>query len=60
MHGNVSEESQIIIDSTVQESNLTFPTDGKLALKVIIHLMRIAKKENIKLRRSYVKELYWS
>ena len=57
MHGNASEESQIIIDSTVQESNLTFPTDGKLALKVIIHLMRIAKKENIKLRRSYGKEL---
>ena len=57
MHGDASEESQIIIDSTVQESNLTFPTDGKLALKIIIHLMRIAKKEKIKLRRSYVKEL---
>jgi len=57
MHGDASEESQIIIDSTVQESNLTFPTDGKLALKIIIHLMRIAKKEKLKLRRSYVKEL---
>ncbi len=57
MHGDESEESQIIIDSTVQESNLTFPTDGKLALKIIIHLMRIAKKEKVKLRRSYVKEL---
>jgi IS5 family transposase len=57
MHGGAAEESQIIIDSTVQESNLTFPTDGKLALKIIIHLMRIAKKESIKLRRSYVKEL---
>jgi len=57
MHGDASEEPQIIIDSTVQENNLTFPTDGKLALKIIIHLMRIAKKEHIKLRRSYVKEL---
>jgi len=57
MHGENAEEEQIIIDSTVQESNLTFPTDGKLALKIIIHLLRISKKENIKLRRSYVKEL---
>ena len=57
MHGESAEEEQIIIDSTVQESNLTFPTDGKLALKIIIHLLRIAKKEKIKLRRSYVKEL---
>ncbi|MDQ7066687.1 MAG: IS5 family transposase [Sulfurimonas sp.] len=57
MHGESAEEEQVIIDSTVQESNLTFPTDGKLALKIIIHLLRIAKKENVKLRRSYVKEL---
>jgi len=57
MHGEAAEEEQVIIDSTVQESNLTFPTDGKLALKIIIHLMHTAKKENIKLRRSYVKEL---
>jgi len=56
MHGDAAEESQVIIDSTVQESNLTFPTDGKLAIKIIIHLLRIAKNEDIKLRRSYVKE----
>lgn len=57
MHGEAAQEEQIIIDSTVQESNLTFPTDGKLALKIIIHLLRIAKKEGIKLRRSFIKEL---
>ena len=57
MHGDKAEEEQVIIDSTVQESNLTFPTDGKLALKIIIHLIHIAKKESIKLRRSYAKEL---
>ncbi len=57
MHGASAQEKQVLIDSTVQESNLTFPTDGKLALKIIIHLLRIAKREKIKLRRSYVKEL---
>ena len=28
-------DEQVIIDSTVQESNMTFPTDGKLAIKII-------------------------
>ena len=57
LHGEAAQESQVIVDSTVQESNMTFPTDGKLAIKIIIHLIRIAKKENIKLRRSFKKEI---
>jgi len=57
MHGDNAEEDEIIVDSTVHESNITFPTDGKLAIKIIIHLLKIAKKENIKLRRSFVKEI---
>jgi IS5 family transposase len=57
LHGEAGQESQVIVDSTVQESNMTFPTDGKLAIKIIIHLIRIANKENIKLRRSYKKEV---
>ncbi len=57
LHGEAAQESQVIVDSTVQESNMTFPTDGKLAIKIIIHLIRIAKDENIKLRRSYKKEV---
>jgi IS5 family transposase len=57
LHGEAAQESQVIVDSTVQESNMTFPTDGKLAIKIIIHLIRIANKENIKLRRSYKKEV---
>ncbi len=57
LHGEEAEESQVIVDSTVQESNMTFPTDGKLAIKIIIHLIRIAKKEKIKLRRSFKKEV---
>ncbi len=50
-------EEQVIVDTTVQESNLTYPTDGKLAIKIINHLLKIAKKENIKLRRSFIKEI---
>lgn len=57
LHGKAANESQVIIDSTVQESNMTFPTDGKLAIKIILKLLKIAKKENIKLRRSFIKEI---
>jgi IS5 family transposase len=54
---DIKEEEEVIIDTTVQESNLTYPTDGKLAIKIINHLHKIAKKEEIKLRRSYIKEI---
>jgi len=33
--------------------NITFPTDRKLTEKVIEHCNRIAKKEDIKLKRTY-------
>jgi IS5 family transposase len=57
LHGNKAKESQVIVDSIVQESNITFPTDGKLAIKIIVKLLKIAKRENIKLRRSFKKEI---
>ena len=57
LHGKDAEERQVIIDTTVQEKNVTYPTDGKLAIKMIHHLHRIAKDEGIQLRRTYVKEI---
>ena len=57
LHGKKSEEKKVIIDTTVQEKNITYPTDGKLAIRMISHLHKIAKKEEIKLRRSFVKEI---
>ena len=57
LHGDNAKESQVIVDSTVQESNMTFPTDGKLAIKIILKLLKISKNENIKLRRSFIKEI---
>jgi len=57
LHGKASEEKQVIIDTTVQEKNVTYPTDGKLAIKMIHQLHRIAKDEGIQLRRTYIKEI---
>jgi len=57
LHGKAAKEKQVIIDTTVQEKNITYPTDGKLAIKMIHHLHRIAKEKSIQLRRTYVKEI---
>lgn len=57
LHGKDAEEKQVIVDTTVQEKNITYPTDGKLAIRMIHHLHRIAKSEGIQLRRTYVREI---
>ncbi len=57
LHGKDAQEAQVIIDTTVQENNITYPTDGKLAIKIINHLHKIAKQESIQMRRTYMKEI---
>jgi len=57
LHGKDTQEKHVIIDTTVQEKNITYPTDGKLAIKMIHQLLRIAKEEQIQLRRTYAKEI---
>ena len=57
LHGKDAEESQVIIDTTVQENNITYPTDGKLAIKIINHLHKIARQESVQMRRTYMKEI---
>lgn len=46
-------EKQVLIDSTVQEKNITFPTDTKLQKRIIEKCRVIAKDEGIVLRQSY-------
>jgi IS5 family transposase len=57
LHGKAAQESVVIVDTTVQEKNITYPTDGKLAIKMINHLNKIAKKHAVRQRRTYVKEV---
>ena len=47
----------VMIDSTVQEKNITFPTDAKLYRKIIAKVLNMARKEGIELRRTYTREL---
>lgn len=47
--------NQVLSDSTVQENDVSFPTDAKLAKKVIDHCNRIARTEGVDQRQSYVR-----
>lgn len=57
LHPEACEEERVIIDTTAHEKNVTYPTDGKLAIKIINRLHKIAKREGIPLRRTYTKEI---
>jgi len=53
LHGKKAKEAEVLVDTTVQEKNITFPTDTKLYKRVIEHCVGIAGKEGILLRQSY-------
>jgi len=53
LHGAKAREREILVDTTVQEKNITFPTDTKLYKKIADKCADIAQKEGIKLRQSY-------
>jgi len=44
---------KVNVDTTVQEKNITFPTDVKLYYKLIQHLVRKAKSHEIQLKQTY-------
>ena len=57
VHGDEAKEIEVTVDTTVQEKNITFPTDVKLLTKVIKRCRAIADAEGITLRRSFRREL---
>ena len=57
LHGKTAEEKTVLVDTTVQEKAITYPTDSKLAIKIINRLNKLAKEEGIQQRRTFVKEV---
>ena len=57
LHGQQAEEKTVLVDTTVQEKAITYPTDSKLAIKIINRLNKLAKSEGIQQRRTYIKEV---
>lgn len=55
IHGKDALEKMVLSDTTVQGNNTTFPTDAKLAKKVIDRLNGIAQKEGVAQRQTYVR-----
>jgi len=53
LHGKRALEEEVVIDTTVQEKNITYPTDSKLAKKIIERCWKIQESEEIAVRRSY-------
>ena len=48
-----AELKQVNVDTTVQEKNITHPTDSKLLLRAIVKLNKAARQRGIVLRQSY-------
>ncbi len=57
LHGKAAQEATVNIDTTVQEKNITYPTDAKLAIKIINRLNKRANHYGIQQRRTYGKEV---
>jgi len=57
VNGKDGQEKDATTDTTVQEKNITYPTDSKLHKKIIKHCKTIAERENIELRQSYTRTI---
>lgn len=53
LHGKQAKSKMVLSDTTVQENNTSFPTDAKLARKVIDKCNAIATEEGIQQRQTY-------
>ena len=57
INGKDSHDENASIDTTVQEKNITFPTDNKLHRKIISKCKKIAETEDLPIRQSYTRTL---
>ncbi len=57
INGKDGQQQEATTDTTVQEKNITYPTDNKLHRKIIKKCIAIADKEDIELRQSYTQTL---
>jgi len=57
INGKDSDEDRGTIDTTVQEKNITYPTDNKLHRKIIKKCVAMAERQDIELRQSYRRTL---
>ena len=56
LHGKDIEDKMVSIDTTVQEKDITFPTDAKLAVAILKKCWKFADKCNLKLHQSFTRK----
>lgn len=57
INGADSNDGDVSVDTTVQEKNITFPTDSKLHRKIIRRCQSISRELDLPVRQSYVRTL---
>ena len=57
INGDDANDANLSGDTTIQEKNITYPTDDKLYKKIIDKCQWIAKEEDIELRQSYTQTI---
>jgi IS5 family transposase len=57
INGKDGQQQEATTDTTVQEKNITYPTDNKLHRKIIKKCIAIAGEQGIELRQSYTRIL---
>ena len=57
INGKDGQENEGTTDTTVQEKNITYPTDNKLHRKIINKCISIAEKADIELRQTYTRTM---
>jgi len=57
INGDDSQDDHVNIDTTVQEKNITFPTDAKLHKKILKKCKAIADQEQLPVRQTYTRTL---
>jgi IS5 family transposase len=57
LNGKDGQEQEATTDTTVQEKNITYPTDNKLHRKIIKKCIAIAEEEGVEIRQSYTRIL---
>lgn len=53
INGDDAKEDKIKVDTTVQEKNITYPTDAKLHKKIIKKCQSISEQEGLPVRQAY-------
>ena len=57
VNGDDSSDGHVSVDTTVQEKNITFPTDDKLYKKIIKKCWAISENEGLPVRQRYTRTL---